>query len=93
MPTFRRRRSHHLIPTKVPAAVLKEDARVIRETLRKYALDPRGYSAVLPLHPATLAEINRTRCLTVGDILAAMYERNYIYEVYEREAVDEGLSY
>ena len=40
-----------------------EDARTIRRILRKYAPDPRQYSAALPLHPATLEWINRTRCL------------------------------
>jgi hypothetical protein len=86
-------RHRHFKPTKVPTAVLKADARAILDILRKYALRPEEYSAVLPLHPATLAEINRTRCLTASDILAAMYEREYIYEVFERETFDEGLSY
>jgi hypothetical protein len=72
---------------------LKRDARTIRAILRKYSLDPAQYSAVLPLHPATLPGINRSRCLTVADVLACMYERDYIYEVYDREAIDEGLNY
>ena len=90
MPTTRQ---HHLKPTKVPVEELARDTRTIRAILRKYSLDPAQYSAVLPLHPATLAGINRTRCITIADVLATMYEREYIYEVFEREAFDEGLSY
>jgi hypothetical protein len=86
-------RQHHLKPTKVPDEELARDARTIRAILRKYSLDPSQYTAVLPLHPATLPGINRTRCITIADILATMYERDYIYEVYDREPVNEGLSY
>jgi hypothetical protein len=91
MPTLQQHR--HLKPTKVPDAELARDARTIRAILRKYSLDPRRYSAVLPLHPASLSEIARTRCLTIADVLATMYERDYIYETFEREAVAEGLTF
>jgi hypothetical protein len=91
MPTLQQHR--HLKPMKVPDDELARDARTIRAILRKYSRDPQRYSAVLPLHPASLSEIARTRCLTVADVLATMYERDYIYEVYEREAIDKGLSF
>jgi hypothetical protein len=79
-----------LIPTKFPDAELQEDARTIRRILRKYSPDPRQYSAALPLHPATLEWINRTRCLSVADVLACMYEREYIYaQLNETRADDE----
>jgi hypothetical protein len=89
MPTTTRR----LIPTEIPLEELKRDARTIRAILRKYSLDPAQYSAVLPLHPATLPGIIRTRCLTAADVIDAMYGRDYIYETYEREAMEKGLSY
>jgi hypothetical protein len=72
---------------------LKRDARTIRAIIRKYSLDPSQYSAVLPLHPASIAQITRTGCLTVADVVDAIYGRDYIYEVYEREAVDKGLNF
>jgi hypothetical protein len=48
---------------------LKRDARTIRAIIRKYSIDPSQYSAVLPLHPASIAQITRTRCLTVADVV------------------------
>jgi len=88
MPTTR-----HPIPTEIPMEELKRDARTIRAIIRKYSLDPSQYSAVLPLHPASIAQITRTGCLTVADVVDAIYGRDYIYEVYEREAVDKGLNF
>ena len=89
MPTLQHQR--RLIPTEIPPEELKRDAQTLRAILRKYSLDPAQYSAVLPLHPVSVAEINRTRCLTVADVVDAIYGRDYIYEVYEREAgLDEG---
>jgi hypothetical protein len=91
MPTLQHHR--RLIPREIPPEELKRDARTLRAILRKYSLDPAQYSAVLPLHPASVAGITRTRCLTVADVVDAIYGRDYIYEVYEREAVDKGLTF
>ena len=82
-----------LIPTEIPMEELKRDMRTLRAILRKYSLDPAQYSAVLPLHPTSVAGITRTRCLTAADVIDAIYGRDYIYEVYEREARDKGLSF
>jgi hypothetical protein len=93
MPTLRSQ-PRHLIPTPVPDAELAADAATIRAILRKYSLDPRRYSAALPLHPASLAGIARSRCLTIADVLAAMYDRDSIYAAYEqREALEKGLAF
>jgi hypothetical protein len=91
MPTLQHHR--RLIPTEIPPEELKRDARMIRAILRKYSLDPAQYSAVLPLHPASVAGINQTHCLTVADVVDAIYGRDYIYEVFEREATDKGLTF
>jgi len=72
--------TNRFTPAKIPDYELAKDARIIRQILRKYALDPRQYSAILPLHPASIEEINKTRCLRIADVLATMYERESIYE-------------
>ena len=86
MPTTKKRALvPRRIPTKIPDAVIRRDAKVIRDTLRKYQLDPDQYEGFLPLHPASIENIERGRCFRVTDILSAMYERDYIYAAYERE--------
>jgi len=79
-----------LIPTEIPLEEIKRDARTIRAILRKYSPDPSQYSGFLPLHPASIASINRTRYLTAADVIDAIYGRDYIYEVFEREGLDDG---
>jgi hypothetical protein len=70
---------------------LKRDMRTLRTILRKYSPDPVDYIGLLPLHPGMLPQIIRTRCITATDIIDSIYGRDYIYEVFEREAVDKGL--
>jgi hypothetical protein len=72
---------------------LKRDMRTLRTILRKYSIDPAQYTAVIPLHPAALPGIVRTGCITAPDVIDSIYGRDYIYEVYEREAMDKGLSF
>ena len=86
MPTTKKRALvPRRIPTKIPDAVIRRDAQVIRDTLRKYQLDPDQYEGLLPLHPASIENIERGQCFRVSDILSAMYERDYIYAAFERE--------
>jgi len=85
--------SRRLIPAEIPMEELKRDARILRALLRKYSLDPSQYSAVLPLHPASVARISRTGCLTVADVVDAMYGRDYIYLLLDWEGTEEGLSF
>jgi hypothetical protein len=58
---------------------LKRDAQTIRAILRKYSPNPESYSGILPLHPAMLPQIIRTRCITAADVIDSMYGRDYIW--------------
>src|SRR5262249_1632287 len=62
-------------PSPNPVAPKRPWKSTIREILRKYTLDPGQYEGVLPLHPASLEEINRSHCLRVGDVLATILAR------------------
>ena len=87
MPTTTTRR---LIPREIPLAELKRDVATIRAILRKYSPNPADYSALFPLHPASIAKIIRTRCIEPADIIDSMYGRDYIWSTLE-EVIEEGL--
>jgi hypothetical protein len=74
-------------------AEIKRDAATIRAILRKYSPDPENYSGILPLHPAMMSQIIRTRCITAPDIIDSMYGREYIWSTFEEEATEKGLSF
>jgi len=76
-----------LIPVEFPLEEIKRDARTIRAILRKYSPDPSSYTGFLPLHPVSVGGVNRTHGITAADHIDSIYGREYIYSLFDWEAV------